>query len=708
VNQSLRYSVIVPTYNSRDTIQPCLKALSEYGQNQNGGRSEIIVVDAGSLDQTPSLVKELSCNVIQSKHLLNPGQARNLGAQNARGDILVFVDSDVVIHPDSIPRFREHFEGDAKTAITGVYSKPTRDESFASAFQTLLLRNRFMKLKSIVKTPTSAIFAIRKEDFYKVGGFDERLRTYEDFDLGRRLDKVGIHFQVDARIEGHHLKKFSLKTLLQDYWVKAKNMMTYRLGDADRRSTLVSNSEVGLPSIFFWSGIISLPIALGLLLAATGAVSVYWVTAAWVVYLAIAFPFLLYLGRERGVWFAARGSATLFLCQLTTSLAMVYATVQYVVRRMLGSSSASKSKLQKIMKLPRFLNIGRRMVYKQGLPIQLVFFVTSRCNLHCEHCFYLPNLNKPKNELSLDEIEKISRSLSDLLWLALTGGEPLLRKDLDQVVELFYKNNRVRKFTITTNGILKDQSIELLEKILRKIPKAQLMVYFSLDGLPDTHDKIRRVPNGFQRTVATLDAAKELKKSYPNLFISTITTCTAHNQWEMAPLANKILDEIKPDNMVVNLVRGEVEDPSLKNLDIKNYQAFIQIQQEAIRSGRLGYFKFLGRQFLLAKEARQKEIVTDVFLNQHYVTPCYAGHLSAVLYEHGDVAPCEILNTSYGNIRDHDLDFGKLWKRLEVRAHAKNIIEKKCFCTYECALTTNILFNPKHALKSMQTKSSYT
>ena len=365
---------------------------------------------------------------------------------------------------------------------------------------------------------------------------------------------------------------------------------------------------------------------------------------------------------------------------------------------------ASIELLERVLKkIPK----AQLMVYFSidGLPVQLVFFVTSKCNLHCEHCFYLPYLNKAKNELTLDEIEKISKSMSDLLWVALTGGEPLLRKDLDQVVEIFYRRNRTRKFTITTNGILKDASIELLERVLKKIPKAQLMVYFSIDGLPETHDKIRRVQNGFDKTVTTLQAAKELKQKYPNLFVSTITTCTAHNQYEMAPLANKILDEIKPDNMVVNLVRGELEDPSLKNLDISNYHQFINIQQDAIRSGRLGYFKFFGKKLLLAKEARQKEIITDVFVNNRFVTPCYAGQLSAVLYETGEVAPCEILSVRYGNVRNYNYDFRKLWEVSTNRTHAQNIIKDKCFCTYECALTTNILFNPKYVLKSFKTES---
>ncbi len=79
------------------------------------------------------------------------------------------------------------------------------------------------------------------------------------------------------------------------------------------------------------------------------------------------------------------------------------------------------------------LSIASRLLLKRGLPVNLIFFVTSRCNLLCTHCFYWEELNKRKNELELDEIERVSRSLPNLLSVSLTGGEPYLRPDLPDI-----------------------------------------------------------------------------------------------------------------------------------------------------------------------------------------------------------------------------------------------------------------------------------
>ena len=63
--------------------------------------------------------------------------------------------------------------------------------------------------------------------------------------------------------------------------------------------------------------------------------------------------------------------------------------------------------------------------------------------MKCSHCFYHDSLNKKFNELTVDELDKITKSMDPLLHLILTGGEPYLRHDLDQIVKNFYKNTRV-------------------------------------------------------------------------------------------------------------------------------------------------------------------------------------------------------------------------------------------------------------------------
>ena len=84
------------------------------------------------------------------------------------------------------------------------------------------------------------------------------------------------------------------------------------------------------------------------------------------------------------------------------------------------------------------VSYASRIIRKSGPPIQLTFFLTSRCNLRCEHCFYWKELDADhSNELKIDEIKKIAQSLPRLLVLSITGGEPFVRKDICDVVSTF-------------------------------------------------------------------------------------------------------------------------------------------------------------------------------------------------------------------------------------------------------------------------------
>ena len=100
-----------------------------------------------------------------------------------------------------------------------------------------------------------------------------------------------------------------------------------------------------------------------------------------------------------------------------------------------------------------FLHHVRKGINKKNqLPSVLIFFATSRCNLSCSHCFYHDSLNKKFNELSLDEIDSFTKTMDPLLHLVLTGGEPYLRHDLDQIARIFYENTKVPILTIPSNG----------------------------------------------------------------------------------------------------------------------------------------------------------------------------------------------------------------------------------------------------------------
>jgi len=102
------------------------------------------------------------------------------------------------------------------------------------------------------------------------------------------------------------------------------------------------------------------------------------------------------------------------------------------------------------MKIENYLNTinyaKNIFIKKCASPIYLIFFVTEICNARCKHCFgnFSNEKEKAKEELSLEEINKISKNMDNLLYLLPTGGEPFLREDLPDIINVFYRNNRLR------------------------------------------------------------------------------------------------------------------------------------------------------------------------------------------------------------------------------------------------------------------------
>src|SRR4026207_1439131 len=89
----------------------------------------------------------------------------------------------------------------------------------------------------------------------------------------------------------------------------------------------------------------------------------------------------------------------------------------------------------------------------------VILFVTSRCTAFCQTCFYHEELNQP-GDLTFAQIEKISRTMPSITDLWLSGGEPTLRRDLSEIINLFVANNAVNRIIIPTNGLIKARVYE--------------------------------------------------------------------------------------------------------------------------------------------------------------------------------------------------------------------------------------------------------
>ncbi len=336
-----------------------------------------------------------------------------------------------------------------------------------------------------------------------------------------------------------------------------------------------------------------------------------------------------------------------------------------------------------------------RLTNKRGPPLHLTFFVTARCNALCKHCFYWESLNQNQKELTLDEVDKVAASLDRVLWVAFTGGEPFLRKDLPEFAKILHDRLRPVTLSINTNGIKTDNIVASAEKLVANCPRTFVGILCSLDGLAATHDRIRGVPNNFEKTVRTFRELKKLKAKLPNLGVGISTTFCAWNQDEMDAMYELVVNELIPDNWDLSFVRGEPMEPAIGVADIEKYRHIKNKIEHAFATGKLRYYNEMPlSKFVHAKERLSTRTVLKTLETGQFQVPCHAGALSAVISEEGDVYACEMLEKKIGNLREHDYDLAKLWEHERAKALRHFIRDSKCFCTHECNMSINLLFNP--------------
>lgn len=148
-----------------------------------------------------------------------PAAARNAGAARADGDVLVFVDADVVPHRDAFSRIRSAFAREPSlTALFGSYDDEPGAPGVVSGFRNLL--HHFVHQQSGGEATTfwAGLGAVRRDAFAEVGGFDAARYPHasiEDIELGMRLAAGGAQLRLDPALQGTHLKRWTLGSMVR-------------------------------------------------------------------------------------------------------------------------------------------------------------------------------------------------------------------------------------------------------------------------------------------------------------------------------------------------------------------------------------------------------------------------------------------------------------------------------------------------------------
>jgi len=641
-------SVIIP-YTRPETVGNAIESVLVQAYPEEW--TEIIVVGKGSgaiRGRYPKII------AVDTPYRFPPGKARNLGAAEATGDVLLFLDDDCEAQQGWIGENLAELENEAVGAVSGrilgksaaPFARCTDYSNFGSCRGNRRRQSRLW----------TASLGMRSDLFKAIGGFDETLIVQEDIDLCFRVNRDGhdtIHQPKVVVLHNHG--RNSLRSFLSYQYQNGRRAglgVESKYPEASPRNKMLS--ILANPLLYT---VVALPLALfGTLLTVMENVT--------------QDPLIIVF------------APAVLLGKLSCHIGILRALID----RQLRGSWVRSGKVRAARTLFEYLFLKARF----ATPRVLTLYVTSACNAKCKHCFYWQNLNQ-KADLRMEEIDELSRSLGKLDKLLIAGGEPFLRRELPEICEIFIRQNDVEIISIPTNALLPDLIARQLRRTLALADGRSIRLNLSLDGTEAVHDDIRGVPGNFEKVVETFARARELQVEYPNLAIGINSCVMDANYRDLFGLFDEfpgIFPNIEMPGLI--LLRGDPYEPKLELPTIQELEALHSYKRAKTGASQPLLWK-------LADMANFR-VGLESIRTQSQAVPCEAGRILGVVEDNGNVRHCELL-PPIGNLREKG--FQEIWTSPEAVIAREKIVRGECHCTHECNVFESLLAHPAHGLKAL-------
>jgi MoaA/NifB/PqqE/SkfB family radical SAM enzyme len=330
-------------------------------------------------------------------------------------------------------------------------------------------------------------------------------------------------------------------------------------------------------------------------------------------------------------------------------------------------------------------------------------FTTGKCNAKCVQCFYANDMAKKAVDLSFDEIKKISETAGSIKRLWLSGGEPTLREDLPEIIEMFYKNNHITDINFPTNALKADRLVEWVTRLRKSCPDCNLTISVSYDGFGETHDTQRGV-NSFYITAAALKKLNDAFKDDGHVLTNIATVVTKYNVNEILDFVAWVYGRFNVSTHTIEAARGVTREEGVKIVTEKSMQ---EIQDKIapyyfLYAKRIGAgMNFIGRGltkffYVGLMQAWSNIRVKNLEKPTCWNMDCTAGETSLVIDYDGRFRACEI-REPIGNVKDYNCDIKAIMsseamkKEIEAIGHGYTA---NCWCTHGCWIMSSMNFNP--------------
>jgi MoaA/NifB/PqqE/SkfB family radical SAM enzyme len=323
-------------------------------------------------------------------------------------------------------------------------------------------------------------------------------------------------------------------------------------------------------------------------------------------------------------------------------------------------------------------------------PSYLILFVTSTCNAKCSFCFYGSEVackDRKKNELTTSEFLRVSKKCGNVPYLLISGGEPVLRDDLFEIIGYFIENAHSQFITVPSNGLSRERSVELFSRLTSKYPKCHFRAAFSIDHNDANHDISRGIDGCLAQVLETTAAINDLKKTRSNLTMDIVSIYLNSPSQNHGVLRKWVRENIGPDNHELHLLRPEwprlVHDkcePDACIGELALYRAGSTARENRAFSP---FFRGLNDLYIRGLEK---------VMSGKLLATCTAGKKFTVISETGQVRLCECRDDVLGDLRENDYDLRLILKK--SARFIKYVVDNNCTCTWECAVSCNLVCDP--------------
>lgn len=282
-----------------------------------------------------------------------------------------------------------------------------------------------------------------------------------------------------------------------------------------------------------------------------------------------------------------------------------------------------------------------------------ILAVTYRCNCKCVMCHTWQHPSDRSREIRAAELV----TLPQIVRLNITGGEPFIKEDLGEILEVVKK--KAKRVVISSNGMLTDKTLEVMSR------HRDVGVRISFDGIGATHDTVRGVANIHSKALATLKGLKRLGIKDLGMAV----TVSDRNAVDLVPLFRlaeengvELATAILHNAYYFHKLDNKIEDKELVERELKN------LMSEFLRSSQpKNWFRaYFTKGIADHMHERQRAFKCTVAKDSFFVDP------------YGDVRPCNVMDFPFGNIREKS--FQEIWTSKEAEEARTRVDCCTCNC----------------------------